>query len=69
MKSSLNGENETKNSIYSFTSLDVPSGCYKVTRKIFFQEIFFVLTLNECFVTPERLHFSVASSQNKNTFF
>ena len=38
--------------------------CYKVTRKSFFPRDLFVLTLDECFVTPERLFFSVASSQN-----
>ena len=38
--------------------------CYKVTRKSFFPRDLFVLTLDECFVTPERLYFSVASSQN-----
>ena len=35
-------------------------------KKIFFPRDLFVLTLNDCFVTPERLHFSVAPSENKS---
>ena len=42
--------------------------CYRVTRKSYFPRDLFVSTLNECFVTPERLYFSVASSQNQSTF-
>ena len=41
--------------------------CYKFTRKSFFPRDLFVSTLKECFVTPERLYFSVAFSENKST--
>ena len=33
------------------------------------QKILFVLTLNECFVTPKRLYFSMAFPENNSTFF
>ena len=39
--------------------------CYKIARKSFFPRDLFVSTLNECFLTPERLSFSVASSKIK----
>ena len=65
-----NGENEIKNPTYSFTSLDgLSATLLQSYQKIFFSKRSFFLTLDECFVTPERLYFSVASSQNKNTFF
>ena len=63
-----NGENETKNPIYSFVSLDRPSGCYFATKLQENPRDLFVLALNECFVTLECLYFSVVSSQNKSTF-
>ena len=54
----------------------IPSGwtiwmllCYKVTGKSFFAKDLFVLALNECFVTPDHLYFSMASSKNKSAFF
>ena len=43
--------------------------CYKVTRKSFFCKRLFVLALSEYFVTPERLYFSMASSENKRASF
>ena len=67
-----NEENETKNSIYSFISLDGPAGCYFATKlqgnKSFFAKDLFVLALNKCFVTPDRLYSSMASSENKSAF-
>ena len=41
----------------------------QIYKKIFFPRDLFVLTLKEWFATPEHLYFSVASSQNKRTFF
>ena len=38
-------------------------------KKIFFAKYLFVLALNEFFVTPERLYFSMASSENKSALF
>ena len=38
-------------------------------KKIFFAKNLFVLALSECFVTPERLYFSMASSENKRASF
>ena len=38
-------------------------------KKIFFTKDLFVLALNKCFVTPERLYFSMPSSKNKSAFF
>ena len=37
-------------------------------KKIFFAKDIFVLAINECFVTPERLYFSMASSGKKHIF-
>ena len=42
--------------------------CYKVTGKSFFAKDLFVLALNKCFVTPDRLYSSMASSENKSAF-
>ena len=38
-------------------------------KKIFFAKDIFVLDISECFVTPERLYFSMASSGKKHIFF
>ena len=38
-------------------------------KKIFFAKGIFVLAISECFVTPERLYFSMASSGKKHIFF
>ena len=38
-------------------------------KKIFFAKDIFVLAISECFVTPERLYFSMASSGKKAHFF
>ena len=38
-------------------------------KKIFFAKNLFVLALSECFVTPERLYFSMAFSENKSALF
>ena len=35
-------------------------------KKIFSAKYLFDLALNECFVTPERLYFSMTSSENKS---
>ena len=66
-----NGEKETK---IPFIPLRVWMGHLDATllqscKKIFFAKYLFVLALNECFVTPERLHFSKASSENKSALF
>ena len=37
-------------------------------KKIFARDIF-VLALNKCFVTPERLYFLMTSSENKRASF
>ena len=38
-------------------------------KKIFFAKDIFVLAISECFVAPERLYFSMASSGKKAHFF
>ena len=38
-------------------------------KKIFFAKDLFVLAWNECFMTPEHLYFSMASSENKRASF
>ena len=38
-------------------------------KEIFFEKYLFVLALSECFVTPERLYFLMASSENKRASF
>ena len=38
-------------------------------KKIFFAKYLFVLALRECFVTPERFYFLMASSENKRASF
>ena len=38
-------------------------------KKIFFAKDLFVLAWNECFMNPERLYFSMASSENKRASF
>ena len=38
-------------------------------KKIFFAKDLFVLAWKECFMNPERLYFSMASSENKRASF
>ena len=38
-------------------------------KKIFFAKDLFVLAWNECFMIPEHLYFSMASSENKRASF
>ena len=38
-------------------------------KKSFFEKDLFVLAWNECFMAPERLYFSMASSKNKSRSF
>ena len=57
-----------------FISLPVWMGYLHATllqsyNRIFLAKYLFVLALNECFVTPGRLYFSMASSENKITSF
>ena len=64
-------KNETKKSIYSLASLDGPFVCYfasKLQWNLFCKRSF-CFSLKRIFYDPERLYFSMASSENKRASF
>ena len=65
-----NGEIETKNSIYSFTSLDGPSRCYFATKlqENLFSQRSFCFDFKWLFVNPEYLYFQWLLSKIKTLF-